>query len=256
MHVTRQKEDYNAITYELFKTKNLSFKFKTKIYNEFQAMDGSITESFFHKEYVYNKGKKRKGTIALSTKSYIQIDIFNPDSSTKDLFFMSESMMNKFVRKNKNIVTILEAYDDHEIEIISIDSSGTHISNNVPKTVSTVMGRGCILTTICIMEDKSSVGVEIQFDSFNPVIIPAYLFLELYYTLSNINFTSCGISLLTYLGTANLGTHEQDFRESGFIEKTETTPSPVQKFTGSTMSDFNNIKNPQTLKPSTNKLVW
>lgn len=253
--MTRQKEDYNAITFDLFKTKGLSFKLKTKIYNEHQLMDGTTIESFFHKEYVYNKGKTRASTIALTTKSYIQVDVFDSGANTKNLFFMNEALLNKFIRKNSNIVMLLEAADDNEIELVSVDASGTHINNKLPKSASTIMGRSKILSEICIMEDKCSVGVQLQFDTFEPVTIPSYIFLELYYTIKDINFTSCGIALLTYLGTAQLGTHEQDFRESGVVEKQNIDIAPVQKFTGTTMSEFNSIKNSTTLKPIS-KINW
>lgn len=253
MHVTRRREDFNAITFELFRRKGISVKFKTKLYSENTQQQ---TEEYFHKEYVYSKGKKRSATITLSPKSYIQIDLTNYDAGRKELFFMSEAMKNKFIRKCSKLITILEAYDDHEIDIISVDSSGTHINSKVPGHTKVIMGRSEIDILLCIREDTSDVGVVLTFDQLQPIIISMHDAMELYHTLKDLNFTACTLGIISYLGSTELGSHETDFRQPGILDDQNREPMDIpNKYNSNTMSAFSDIRNPQILT-SNNKINW
>lgn len=256
MHVTRMKEDFNAITYEIFKRKGIVLKLKIKLYNEYQT-DSGLQEDYYHKEYIYNKGNKRSATISLSIKSYIQIDTFQNSESKKELFFMGEAMKNKFVRKLSKIVAILEAYDDKEIDIITVDSSGTHINGKLPKSEKIIMGRSIINVLLCVREEKCDVGVKLQFDNNSPVIISSDDFLELYHNLKNLNYTECAIGLLNYIGSPELGKYETDFRQPGIFETNfQDIPETKQKKSINTMSEFSEIKDSQTLTKSNGKINW
>lgn len=250
MHVTRRKEDYTALNYELFKRKGFIVKFRVKTYNDLQ----NNQYEYYHKEYVFNTGLKRSATISLSAKGYIQADISMPDGS-KQLFFMGEAMKNKFIRKVSKIVALLEAYEDHEIDIVTVDSSGTHISSKFPKSEKAIMGRSTISVLVCIREEKCDIGIALQFDDINPVILSMNDFLELYYTLKDLSYSATTISVLNYLGPPELGSHETDFRRPGVLDvgygeiNTESTPM------NNSMSDFNEIKDSQTLV-SNKKINW
>lgn len=257
MHVTRRREDFNAITYEIIKKKNMCVKLKVKLYNEFTSTNGTIVEDYYHKEYVYDKGKKRSATISISTKGYIQVDIMNYDTNKKELFFMSEAMKNKFIRKSSKIIAILEAYDDHEIDIVSTDSSGIHINGKIPSHEKVTMGRSEIDISLCVRDVYNDVGVSITFDNSFGTILHMNEFIELYHALKDLNFTQCSIALLGYIGTPELGSHEVDLRQPGILDLKYQEPIDLtNKYNKSnTMKELSDIGDPQTLKSNT-KISW
>ena len=235
MHVTRMKEDISAINYEIFRRKNIIVKFRVKTYYETTNNNQSSQLEYYHKEYVYNSNKRRMATMTITPKSYIQIDVINENE--KNMFFMGEAMKNKFIKKLSKMVALLEAYDDHEIDIIAVDASGTHIKNGFPKSEKVIMGKSEIHILTCIREELCDVGVALKFDTAGTVILSIYDFLELYYKLKDLNYNSTAILLLTYLGSPELGKHETDFRQPGLFESdyeisTEHCDDPMNDFSG------------------------
>lgn len=239
MHVTRIKEDISAINCELFRRKGLAVKFRVKTYYETQ--DNQY--EYYHKEYVFNSGNKRMGTMSIVPKSYLQFDII--ENNTKELFFMSEAMKNKVVRKLNKMITLLEAYEDNEIDIVAVDASGTHIKNGFPKSEKIIMGRSKVTVLVCIREEKCDVGVAIKFDDYNPIIIGLPDFFELYYKLKELNYTSTALALLNYLGCPELGVHETDFRQIGVLDVGYGEISTPETYSDP-MKDFSGIKDSQT----------
>lgn len=255
MRMTRRKEDFNAITYEIFKSGGINVKFKVKLYNE-NTVNQTTQSEYYHKEYVFNGyNKSRQATISLSAKGYIQIDVYQGDDP-KYMFFMGEVMKNKIVRKLTKFIALLEAYDDKEIDIITVDSSGTHINSKFPKSEKIILGKSEMKVLACIREEKCDVGIAIQFDDAKPVILPLFLFVELYYRLKDINFTQCTMALLNYIGSPELGQHETDFRQEGIFDKSyQSIPEPRQKYEGKPMSELSEIADKNTLK-NTKNISW
>lgn len=234
MNVTRVKEDITAISYELLRRNGFSAKFKVKTHYE-----GINKQSqYYYKSYVYNAGHKRQNSITFAPKSYIQFDFGIDDG--KNVFFLSEIYKNRLIRKLDQLVQLLEAYDSGEIDIIKVDSSGTHISNKFPREIKFSLGNNTACFTTCIREDKIDVGVNIKFNEMNATI-SLYDFLELMYKLKGINYMSMTMLILNHIGPPELGSNETDFRPE--IITGSDSDNEVVRFT-SGKSDLSDLKIP------------
>lgn len=247
MVLTRIKEDVTAINLDIFKRAGLSVKFKVKTYTE----NANKQQVYYHNEYVYNKNNKWNKTLSLSPKSYIQLGVGEDE---KYLIFIFETFRNKIIRKLSKLVALLEAYESNEIDIVKVDSSGTHISNNFPKTVNVIFGKNKIDVTVVIREDKGDVGVVITFDGIHSVLLSLLDFLDLYYKLKDISYLSLTMQLITYLGSPELGRHEKDFRNPGVFENARFN-EPVDINMNNPMNAFDSIKEPRENKSVNNRSI-
>ena len=210
MNVTRIKEDVTALSYEILRRNGFSVKFKVKTHYE-----GTNKQlQYYYKSYLYNSGSKKKTSINFSPKSYIQFD-FGVDDG-KNVFFLTEVYKNRLIRKLEQVVQLLEAYDSGEIDIVKVDSSGTHINNKFPREVKISLGNNKAIITTCIREEKMDIGVNIQFNNMSATIA-LYDFLELMIKLKSINYTTMTMMLLNHLGAPELGSNETDFRPEKII---------------------------------------
>lgn len=250
MRVTRMKEDITALNLEVFKKFGFVVKFKVKTYFDEGLNSKDI---FFHREYVYNLNKKRGATISITPKSYLQIDVTNETS--RNSFFMSEVMKNKFIRQSTKIVALLEAYESEEIDIIKVDASGTHISKNFPNNIKVKMGKSIIDITVILREEKNDVGVSLVFDNSFGVILSLYEFLELFYKLRDFNYLNMSMHVINYLGCPTLGTHETDFRDPGVLD-TDYDDVPQNDVPDNPMKTFSEISQPRKIISTSNKINW
>lgn len=210
MNVTRVKEDITAISYELLRRNGISVKFKVKTYYE----GINKQETYYYTSYVYNSSNKKRSSIILSPKSYIQFDFGTDDG--KNIFFLSEVYKNRLVKELNKIVQLLDGHDSRKIDIIKVDQSGTHINSKVPKETKIYLGSHVAIFEICIREERLDVGVAIQIDNMC-AIISLFDFIDLYYKLSNINYTYMSLMLLNHIGAPDIGSNEIDFRPSKII---------------------------------------
>ena len=250
MNVTRMKEDITALTFEVFKKSGLTMKFKVKTYFD---ENWNTKDVFYHKEYVYSLNGKRGATIAITPKSYIQLDVLTDTS--KNSFYMSEVLKSKFIRQTGKIVALLEAYDSEEIDIIKVDASGTHISKNFPNHVKIKLGKSIIEVSVVMREEKNDVGVSIKFDNSYGVVLAIYDFLDLFYRLKDFNYLSMTMQLINYLGCPTLGKHETDFREPGVLDAGyDDTPGGSSPYNA--MSPFSGISRQRKNVATSNKINW
>ena len=245
------KEDITAITYDIFKRYAISIKFKIKTYYE----DHNNQEVFYHSEYVFNSGNKRNANISITPKGYIQFDIRDSDGNKKS-FFMSEVFKNKFVRKVSQLASLLDAYDSNEIDIIKVDSSGTHISSNFPKSVKVLMGKSSIDINTIMREEKNDVCVELIFDGYISAVVTILDFLDIYYKLKDFNFLNTSLLLLNYLGCPTLGKHETDFREIGIIDNAYSNMVIADSNRPNPMRELDSIKEPRQSVYTNKKINW
>jgi len=248
MNVTRVKEDVTAISYELLRRSGLSVKFKVKTYYE----GINKQEMYYYTSYVYNNSNKKRTSISIVPKSYIQFDFGIDDG--KNLFFLSEVYKNRLVRKLTKITQLLDAYDNREIDIIKVNQSGTHIDSKIPRETKISLGSHFAIITVEIREDKSDIGVGIQIDNMKAVI-SLFDFLDLMIKLNSINYTDMSMKLLNHIGPPEIGSNEIDFRPSKII----STEDREQEFNSIVMatnsSELKNLASP--VKPkSYNRTNW
>lgn len=205
MNVTRIKEDVTALSYEILRRNGFSVKFKVKTHYE----GINRQNQYYYKSYLYNSGNKKRTSITVSPKSYIQFDFGIDDG--KNVFFLTEVYKNRLIRKIDQLVHLLEAYDSGEIDIIKVDSSGTHISNKFPREVKISLGNNTAIFTTCIREEKMDVGITVSFNNM-AATIALYDFLELITKIRDLNYTTMSMLLLNHIGSPELGSNETDFR--------------------------------------------
>lgn len=232
MNVTRVKEDITAISYEIMRRSGLSVKFKVKTYYE----GINKIDSYYYTSYAYNSGNKKKNSVVLVPKSYIQFDFGTDDG--KSTFFLSEVYKNRLVRKLEKLAALLDGYDNKEIDIIKTDQSGTHIDNKVPTKINVNLGVHKASITACIREQKLDIGVIISIDNMS-AIISMYDFLDLVIKLKSINYTQMSMLLLNHIGAPDQS-HEIDFRPSKIVsnEDRETEFNSISRVN----NDFNGLK--------------
>lgn len=247
MSLTRIKEDVTALSYELFKRKNFSIRFRVKTYS-----DTATGQSYYyHNEYVFTKNNKRNCVMSINPKSYIQIDIVN-DIGNKVIIMVSEMYKNKIVRKISKLVALLEAYDSNEIDIVTVDSSGTHINKNFPSKVSATMGRNKLDVEVIMKEESNDVMISLLFDDSVSTVLSIHDFIDIFYKLKDINYTYMSLQLLNYLGSPSIGSHEVDFRENKFLEEDAV---PDGESYNRMMKDLDKIKDPEKVT-NTKKINW
>ena len=245
MNVTRIKEDVTAISYELLRRNGFSVKFKVK--TRYEGINKQ--DQYYYKSYLYNSGNKKRTSLTFSPKSYIQFDFGIDDG--RNVFFLTEVYKNRLVRKLDQLLQLLEAYDCGEIDIIKVDSSGTHISNKFPREIKVSLGNNTAIITTCIREEKMDIGVNIRFNDMSATIA-LYDFIELMTKLKDINYSMMGMLLLNHLGAPEFGTNETDFRPEK-ITGIENRDKEYDTFSGH-KSPLDELKNKQ--QPVYNKPSW
>ena len=246
MNVTRVKEDVTALAYELLRRNGFSVKFKVKTHYE----GINRQDQYYYKSYLYNSGNKKRTSITVSPKSYIQFDFGIDDG--KNVFFLTEVYKNRLVRKLDQLVQLLEAYDSGEIDIIKVDSSGTHISNKFPREVKVSLGNNTAIFTTCIREEKMDIGVNVRFNDMGATIA-LYDFLELITKIKDLNYSTMAMMLLNHIGAPELGSNETDFRPEK-ITGIENRDKEFNSFSSS-RSPLDELKNKQPTN-NYNKPNW
>ena len=244
MNVTRIKEDVTALSYELLRRNGFSVKFKVK--TRYEGMNRQ--DQYYYKSYLYNSGNKKRTSISITPKSYIQFDFGIDDG--KNVFFLTEVYKNRLIRKLDQLIQLLEAYDSGEIDIIKVDSSGTHISNKFPREVKVSLGNNTAIFTTCIREEKMDIGINIRFNDMGATIA-LYDFLELMTKLKDFNYSMMAMLLLNHIGAPERGSNETDFRPEKIIG-IENTEKEFNSFAGH-KSPLEGLKNKQ---PIYNKPSW
>ena len=244
MNVTRVKEDVTALSYEILRRNGFSVKFKVKTHYE----GVNKQDQYYYKSYLFNSGNNKRNSVTFSPKSYIQFD-FGVDDG-KNVFFLTEVYKNRLMRKLDQLVQLLEAYDSGEIDIIKVDSSGTHISNKFPREVKISLGSNTAVFTTCIREEKMDIGVNVKFNNMSATIA-LYDFLELITKLKSLNYTMMTMLILNHIGAPELGSNETDFRPER-ITGVENLDREFNSFSGP-KSPLNELKNKQ---PTYNKPSW
>ena len=158
--------------------------------------------------------------------------------------------MRHTLDKLDQLIQLLEAYDSGEIDIIKVDSSGTHISNKFPREIKVSLGSNIAIFTTCIREEKIDVGVNIQFNNMNATIA-LYDFLELTTKLKNFNYNMMAMLLLNHIGAPELGSNETDFRPEKILG-IDDSGKEFNSFSAH-KSPLDGLKNSQ---PSYNKPSW
>jgi predicted SnoaL-like aldol condensation-catalyzing enzyme len=245
LNVTRIKEDVTALSYDIIRRNGFSVKFKVKTHYE----GINKQTQYYYNSYLFNSGNRKRTSISFTPKSYIQFD-FGVDDG-KNVFFLSEVYKNRFVRKLDQLIQLLEAYDSGEIDIVKVDSSGTHISNKFPREIKISLGNNIAIITTCIREEKMDIGVNIKFNNMSATIA-LYDFLELMEKLKSINYTMMSMLLLNHIGAPELGSNETDFRPEK-ITGIENREKEFNSFSGNKSSLFE-LKNQQT--SNYNKTSW
>lgn len=246
MNVTRVKEDITALSYEILRRNGFSVKFKVKTHYE----GVNKQNQYYYKSYLFNSGNNKRNSITFTPKSYIQFD-FGVDDG-KNVFFLTEVYKNRLVRKLDQLTQLLEAYDSGEIDIIKVDSSGTHISNKFPREIKVSLGNNKAIITTCIREDKMDIGVNIQFNNMGATIA-LYDFLELITKLKDFNYSMMTMLLLNHVGAPELGSNETDFRPEK-ITGIENRDKEYNSFSSS-KSPLEDLKNKQSTA-SYNRPSW
>ena len=109
---------------------------------------------------------------------------------------------------------LLETYESGDIDIIKIDSSGTHINNCFGRDMISTQFRistHLLKFEVIIREDKCDIGIYCKVDDVE-IIISEYDFMDFVYKIKSINFLQLSMELLNYLGSPELGTNLTDFR--------------------------------------------
>lgn len=214
MVLMRDIENINSITVDIFKRSSFSIKFKVKLYQEYTHNNSQVTK-FFHNEYKYNYGNNNRTSISLSPLASIIFEYYEEteSSSQKNLVFLNESFKNRFIKKISKLITILEAHDNMEINILKVNTNGTYINNNVPNNITIYNGKTKIIVNTVFREDISEIGVNLI---INDVMIKLSMYdiLEIYYQLKDFNFIDNSLNLINYIGRPELGTNVIDFRQN------------------------------------------
>ena len=123
VQIAARKKDVKTLSLDIIKRNGLSVKFKTKLYHK----GYNDLPEFYHQEYIYNQNKQMSINMNLNLNSFIQFNISNNDDNYKEVLIMTEVSRNKFIRKTAKLVGLIEAYESEDIDLLKIDSSGTHI---------------------------------------------------------------------------------------------------------------------------------
>ena len=183
--------DINCISYNLLKRSGLIAKFKTAMYI---STYGNNMEHF-HKMYNTKSGVG----IDLSPQSFIEVGIFT--ETEREVVYLTEVHRNKFIRCISKLTGVLESYYSDDLDIMSTDSSGTHINTKYKQLLSTKMNisKRDIEIKAVIREENNDVGVMISINRV-PVIVSAFDFISLVYSIKDVNYINLSMHLINYIG--------------------------------------------------------
>lgn len=172
---------------------------------------------------------------------------------------MTEVSRNKFIRKTAKLVGLIEAYESEDIDLLKVDSSGTHILScfqNESKAEVKINKKIFYLQTI-IREDVGDIGILLSIDE-KEVVLCVYDFLDLVYKLRSINFIETALNLITYFGSPDLGENATDFREDVPIRYDAENEIILNGGGRSSTNNFNGLKsnNTNNNNKTNNKINW
>lgn len=245
--ISSRKKDVKTLVLDIIKRNGLSVKFKTKLYNK-GFNDQNV---YYHQEYIYNVNNLMNMNINLNLSPFIQFTL-SSDDNREDLI-MTEVSRNKFIRKCNKFIGLIEAYDAEDLDLIQVDSIGTHIASCF-RDISHVeisLNKKILKLDIILREEIGDVGIQLTIDKLYTVL-SIYDFLDLIYKIKNINFLSVALSLITYFGSPNIGENSIDFRSNVNCQNN------LELYGGcNTFNDFDDLKvNKQNINTNNNKIKW
>lgn len=188
MRIVNRVDKLRILSYSILRRKQYKIDFKVKLYS------GENGEYYYHNEYNYNLKNNTEGVVLkLSPSSAIYIS----DNETSDSIILSETCKNRFIRKSNKLIQILDAYDDGEIDIITVDSSGTHISNKINKIIEFNSVSGKIKCEIFFNEENASPMVNIKSNNVN-IIMTIKDFILFFNSIKDISYSMMTIGLIDY----------------------------------------------------------
>lgn len=255
VQIAARKKDVKTLSLDIIKRNGLSVKFKTKLYHK----GYNDLPEFYHQEYIYNQNKQMSINMNLNLNSFIQFNISNNDDNYKEVLIMTEVSRNKFIRKTAKLVGLIEAYESEDIDLLKVDSSGTHILScfqNESKAEVKINKKIFYLQTI-IREDVGDIGILLSIDE-KEVVLCVYDFLDLVYKLRSINFIETALNLITYFGSPDLGENATDFREDVPIRYDAENEIILNGGGRSSTNNFNGLKsnNTNNNNKTNNKINW
>lgn len=247
MQVTRIKEDINAISYEILRRNGISVKFRVKAH--YEGLNGK--EIYYYTPYVFNSKNQKRYSINLAPRSYVQFD-FGTEGEN-NIFFLSENYKNKLMRNLNQMLTMLLAYDDGQIDIVKVDQTGTHLDKKYPISSTVKMGVNTFRTDVVIRPEKLDIGVQITINKMSAVI-GIQDFFDLCTKLAGLNYMNMTMLLLNYLGSPdNLEYNIVDFRPTRIISNdSKELHNPIA-------SNNSTFKGLESIKPQTktyNRMNW
>lgn len=248
--IAPRKKDVKTLSLDIIKKNGLSVKFKTKLYHKgFNDLD-----MYYHQEYIYNQNHQMSMNLNLNLNSFIQFTISN-DNYKEDLV-MTEVSRNKFIRKTNKFIGLVEAYDSEDIDLIQVDSSGTHIATCF-KDMSHIelsLNKKILKLQVIIRDEIGDVGILISIDDNNS-ILSIYDFLDMVYKLRSINFITTALNLVNYFGSPDLGENTTDFRKDVPVNNDYYN---VLSGGGSNTNNFDGLKsnNINNNSKTNNKINW
>lgn len=251
--ISARKKDVKTLSLDILKRNGLSVKFKTKLYNK--GFNDQLTS--YHQEYVYNQNKQISLNMNLNLNSFIQFSLSNNDNNYKELLMMTEVSRNKFIRKCSNLIGLIEAYESEDIDLITVDSSGTHIHSCFKKEsfVSIKINKKIVSLQALVREEQGDVGILILIDD-SSVILSIYDFLDMMYKIRSINFLNTALNLVTYFGAPELGENATDFREDIPIRYDAEEELNISGGGRAKTNNFDGLKSNTVDNKSNNKINW
>ena len=249
IEISPRHSDIKTLSMDILKRNGLSVKFKVKLFNN----GFNNLPTYYHQEYIYNLNKMANVNINLNLQPFIQITIKGEDE--KDALLMTEVNRNKFIRKISNFVGLLEAYDAEDIDLITVDSSGTHIMTCFSKdsNVTVKLGKSELHLELVIREESCDIGVFISSNN-ECAIISVYDFLDLVYKMRSINYLQTALSLVTYFGSPEIGENATDFRDDVPL-RNDNDFNPTGGGS-SVKDDFDGLKKNNSPNSNSKKLMW
>ena len=257
IRIAARKSDVKTLSLDILKRNGLAVKFKTKLYSN----GYNNLPTYYHQEYVYNQNKQMSINVNLNLNSFIQFSISNNEINYKELLLMTEVSRNKFIRKISSLVGLIEAHDAEDIDLIKVDSSGTHIMSCFSKEskVKVKMNKKIVVLQVVVRDEIGDIGISMDIDDSN-VVLSSYDFLDLVYKIKSINFLETALNLATYFGSPELGSNVTDFREDVPIRYDAEEEEEIHLYGGgrSKTGNFDGLKGE---KPNNNnnkitKIQW
>lgn len=251
IHIGPRKQDVKTLSLDIIKRNGLTVKFKVKLFNK----GFNDIETLYHQEYVYNQNKQMNINVNVNLNPFIQFSI--SDDNYKEILIMTEVSRLKFMRKSSKLIGLIEAYESDDIDIISVDASGTHIMScfRNESSCEIKMNKKIVKISAVMREDTGDVGILFSIEN-SSVVLSVYDFLDMIYKIRSINFLDMGVKLISYLGMPELGENITDFRNDVSIRYDAEEELNIYGGGKGNTGDFDGLKSDSSNKKVNTKLFW